>query len=339
MLGQIVFLIMDETQVESAVRLKQIMGDDGNRIHIWGSGSGDEGESGRDERKRTVNAVGEVAEDKHEGDTEIALCMEKRDTQEGEKEPKCLQDYDIKTTLFVTDEALILQELRRQGRYVIAFLHDNNGSKDWSGAAYMIADIEELEMDSFEKAYQRMVGEPWTVLETERCMIRETTVEDVEEFYRIYAEPSITYFMDPLYEKPEEERAYAQDYIEKVYSFYGYGMWSIVNQATGRVMGRAGLSWREGYDIPELGFVIEVPYQRQGYAFEVCRAIVDYGFHELDFEKIQALVKAENVASVMLCKKLGFECCGEVEEQGEEYERYVLYKDSINERPLAKIKP
>ena len=35
----------------------------------------------------------------------------------------------------------------------------------------MIADIEELEMDSFEKAYQRMAGEPWTVLETERCMI------------------------------------------------------------------------------------------------------------------------------------------------------------------------
>ena len=123
MLGQIVFLIMDETQVESAVRLKQAIGDEGNRIHIWGPGSGsaDKGKSVRTEGKQMANATGEVAEDKHEGDTEIALCMEKRDTQEGEKEPKCLQDYDIKTTLFVTDEALILQELRRQGRYVIAF--------------------------------------------------------------------------------------------------------------------------------------------------------------------------------------------------------------------------
>lgn len=303
MLEQIVFLIVDKTQVESAVQLKQNIDKKGNRIHIWG----------------TVNA--ECADGKTEGQLPVEL---KRNEPESDEQPQCLRDYNIKTTLFVTDMSLVLQELRRQGRYAIAFLHENNGSEDWSGAAYMITDIEELEQDSFVKAYQRMAGEPWTILETERCIIRETTVEDVDEFYRIYAEPSITYYMEPLYETPEEERAYAQDYIDKVYSFYGYGMWSVINKATGRVMGRAGLSWREGYDIPELGFVIETAYQRKSYAYEVCLAIVKYGAEELGFEKIQALVKEENKASVKLCQKLGFEPMGAVEEQGELYERYIL---------------
>lgn len=281
MLKQIVFLIVDETQIESARKLKENIDAEENWIHI---------------------------------------CGKER-----------LRDYDKETTLFVTDASLIMQELKRQGRYAIAFLHANNGAEDWSGASYMITDIEELEADSFVKAYQRMAGEAWTILETNRCIIRETIVEDVDEFYRIYAEPSITYYMDALYPEPEKERAYAKEYIEKIYGFYGYGMWSVVNKETGKVMGRAGLSWREGYDIPELGFMIEVAYQRQGFAEEVCRAILEYGREELGFDAIQTLVKEENTASVNLCKKLGFKWNRKVEERGEEYEYYVLQREVVRE--------
>lgn len=308
MLEKIVFLITDERQLESAAKLKQSMDTEGSRIHIWGPGSSKEDAEHTNQKKN------------QEMDLDAELEQKNADSDT----PQCLRDYKKENTLFVTDTSVILHELKRQGRYGIAFLHSNNGEQDWSGAAYAIADIEELELDSFVKAYQRMAGKPWTVLETERCIIRETTVEDVSEFYRIYAEPSITYYMDPLYEKPEEERAYAQEYIEKVYGFYGYGMWSVVHKETGRVMGRAGLSWREGYDIPELGFMIEVAYQRQGYAAEVCQAIIEYGRVELGFEKIQALVKAQNEASVQLCRKLGFERKDEVEDRGEVYERYLF---------------
>ena len=319
MLEKIVFLIMDETQLESADRLKRSLDAEGNRIHLWGP------ECLQEQENRVEN---EGAED---GRTEDAATGCRMDDM-----PQCLRDYRKETTLFVTDASVVLQELKRQGWYIIAFLHANNGSQDWSGAAYAIADIEELEMDSFVKAYQRMAGEPWTVLETERCVIRETTVEDVEEFYRIYAEPSITYYMDPLYEKPEEERAYAEEYREKVYGFYGYGMWSIVRKETNRVIGRAGLSWREGYDVPELGFMIEAAYQRQGYAEEVCRAILEYGRNELEFEEVQALVKAQNAASVGLCRKLGFAWEAQVEERGEVYERYIFRKAADTENLYQK---
>lgn len=228
-----------------------------------------------------------------------------------------------KETLFVADSAAVLDELMRRGDYAIAFLHENNGQEDLSGAVYAITDIESLEWESFEKAYLRLAGQPWMIMETKRCVIRETTVEDVEEFYGIYAEPSITRYMENLFPDPADEMEYTKNYIREIYGFYGYGLWTVVCKENGRVIGRAGLSWRQGFDIPELGFVIAVPYQSKGYAYEVCSAIVAYGEQQLGFGEIQALVQKENKASVNLCMKLGFVRKDKVEDRGAWYERYV----------------
>lgn len=225
--------------------------------------------------------------------------------------------------LFVTDSSILLRELKQRGDYAIALLHENNRSEDLSGTVYAITNMEELEWESFEKAYLRMAGLPWKIMETKRCIIRETTVADVEKFYKIYAEPSITYYMEDLFPNPADETEYTKKYIQEIYGFYGYGLWSILCKENGEVIGRAGLSWRQGFDMPELGFVIAVPYQRKGYAFEVCLAIVTYGEQELGFRKIQALVKKENRASIHLCRKLGFEWKGRVEDRGAWYEWYV----------------
>ena len=62
---------------------------------------------------------------------------------------------------------------------------------------------------------------------------------------------------------------------------------------------------------PELGFIIGVPWQRKGYAYEVCSAILKYAKEELDFEKVISFVMEENKASIALCEKLGFLKCGD----------------------------
>lgn len=225
--------------------------------------------------------------------------------------------------LFITDTEKALEELKRDGKYVIALLHEENKEQNLSGVSYAVTDIAELTPDSLLMVYKRLKGEPWEILETTRCLIREMTVEDVDEFYKIYAEPSITCYMDPLFEETKQEREYVSEYIEKIYGFYGYGLWSVVEKKEHKVIGRAGISWREGCDIPELGFVIAVPYQRQGYAYEVCTAILEYGKEELQFDKIQALVKNGNTASVLLCEKLGMKWYDTVSDGESVYERYV----------------
>ena len=150
-------------------------------------------------------------------------------------------------------------------------------------------------------------GIPWDILETERLKVRETTVADIDRFYEIYSDPSTTMYTEPLFEDKDEEIKYTRNYIETIYGFYGYGIWTVIEKETGRVIGRAGVTDREGFDIPEIGFIIAPESRRKGYALEVCNAILDHAKTELGFTKIQALVKPQNTISIDLLKKLGFE--------------------------------
>lgn len=234
-----------------------------------------------------------------------------------------LNTLEPKDSLYITDNAICQKYLQDRGLPVIVYLHDANRQERFSHAEYAIENIEDVEYKSLELAYLRLTGMPWTILETERCTVRETTVEDADSFYSIYSEPSITYYMEDLYEDRAAETAYIQDYIRNIYSFYGYGMWTVVENTSGEVIGRAGISWREGFDIPELGFVIAVPYQHKGYAYEVCNAILEYCKDELGFTSIQALVMNGNEASIALCKKLGFKYDKKVTADGNEYDRLI----------------
>ena len=208
--------------------------------------------------------------------------------------------------LVVTDSPLLAKELSEKGYYCVGLLHKGETGKSFPGLKYVFSDIEEVDMDSFVKVYQRYADEPWTVLETERLIIRETTVEDVDEFYRIYSDPEMTQFMEGLFDDPEDEKRYQKDYIKKVYGLMGFGVWTLVRKEDRRIIGRAGFSVRNGFDEPELGFLVGKEIQRQGYCMEALRAIMEYGRNVLQFDKVQTLVKAENEVSIHICERLGF---------------------------------
>lgn len=230
-----------------------------------------------------------------------------------------------RNVLYITDSEALYHILRQQGSYVLPYRHEGNADAVFAGALYVIEQIEEIGYEEADMAYRRLAGLPWDILTTERCIIRETTVDDVDSFYQIYAEPEITKYMEDLYADRDEEIAYVEQYRKNTYEFYGYGMWTVLTKE-GVVIGRAGISWREGFDLPELGFMIGVPWQRQGYAYEICEAILAYAHEELGFTQIQALVMEGNEKSEALCRKLGFE-------QGESVElndgRYEVFRYSV----------
>ncbi len=229
--------------------------------------------------------------------------------------------------LYITDAADIAVRLRDQGEAVLVWLHENNTDQDFSGFLYAVTEPEELEPEFLERVYRRQKGLPWQILETRRCVVRETVPEDVVAFYGIYSHPSITRHMEDLYPDVEQEKQYIREYVDKVYTYYEYGVWTVLEKATGEVIGRAGFSHREGYEEPELGFVIGVPWQHRGYAWEVCQAVLEYGFGSLGFERVQAIVEPGNTASLYLCRKLGFRKAGTVVIGGREYWRLLRQGD------------
>lgn len=214
-------------------------------------------------------------------------------------------DRDILDSFLILTDSPALAGICRELRMAVAAVLSGEG-KDFPGISYAVTDIEDLDERYLEQIWQRYRGIPWKICETERCIVRETVPEDVESFYGIYRDKEITRYMENLFDDREKERQYIRDYIEKVYGFYGFGMWTVCLKETGEVIGRAGLSMREEFEEPELGYVIGKKWQRQGLAEEACREILAYGREELGFERVRALMHPENTASERLCRKLGF---------------------------------
>ena len=144
------------------------------------------------------------------------------------------------------------------------------------------------------------------ICETKRCIIREMSEDDMEAIYEIYRGENVRKYMDSLQEDRKKELELIRSYIKNQYGFWGYGIWMIERKEDRRVIGRVGFHLRQGYEEPELGFVIGEEYQRLGYAYECCKAVLETGRKEYEFDRVQALVKEENKASISLCKKLGF---------------------------------
>lgn len=199
----------------------------------------------------------------------------------------------------------------------LLFLHEGNKNAPMQQIPYAVMDFEGIDYAYLCDIYKRFFHIPWTILETERCVLREMTPEDLDALYEVYADPEISRYTEALYEDREQELTYMKDYIEHVYRFCGLGIWVIVEKQINRLIGRAGLAFRDGYDTLEIGFIIGKEYQRKGYAYEVCRAILKY-CQSLDMKTIRVIYQKENRASEELCKKLGFVITGTFSEDGKD---------------------
>lgn len=220
----------------------------------------------------------------------------------------------------ITDDADTAGYCAHRNIPYLAILHQENAWISFPCGAFCVENIADITSSYVERIYQRFHKLPWNILETERLLVREIMVEDVPRLYELYKDADITQYMENLFADPAEEVEYTRHYIENVYYFYGYGMWVVVEKESGQIIGRAGVESKEGFDGLELGFMIGKSYQRKGYGFEVCRAILDYVQEELEVYTVCALVKEENMASIALCRKLDFMNAGKrVVQEMDEY--------------------
>ncbi|MBQ8280262.1 MAG: GNAT family N-acetyltransferase [Roseburia sp.] len=220
--------------------------------------------------------------------------------------------------LVISANPQILAEAMSEGMITIAYqpsrksLTDDatanatNVSEPLPQVDMVVEGFEEVHYDFLEKVYQRHHGLPWTILETERLIVRELALSDMDALFELYSYEGMTDYMEGLYPYEEEYR-YQKAYIENMYRFFGYGMWLVFEKETKKLVGRAGVEHREELEGElELGYAIGVPWQGKGYATEVCVGILQYVHEELGFEEICSLVRPENAASIRLLKKLGF---------------------------------
>ncbi len=135
--------------------------------------------------------------------------------------------------------------------------------------------------------------------------------------------------MEGLYPDYEKEKEYIELYIKNMYHFFGYGLWIVQIKETGEIIGRAGLENRIVNNVNEIeiGYMIGKNYQRKGYAYEACKAVLNYAKKELFIDKINAFILPDNKPSASLLLKLGFKYVGESKADGHDF---IWYEYSIS---------
>ncbi len=205
-----------------------------------------------------------------------------------------------------------------------AYIPEGSPSFPSENALCVIEGFDEITADFIEKLYQRHNGIPWTILATERTVLRELTLDDIDEMYELYSDPMIKKFIPPLYTDKKDEIEFEKAYIEKMYGVCGFGYWLVMDKETGELIGRAGISPRAGYDVMEIGYLLKEAYRGRGIGEEICRAIIEYGRDYLGLTKFNAFIQKANTDSIRLIKKLGFTRIGEAHEEGTLMQIYRL---------------
>ena len=228
-------------------------------------------------------------------------------------------------TLYVTDSGELLRELIQKGLAVAGYLHGDNPSEDFHGATYLLSEPQYVDADSYIKIWQRLTGRPWNILETQRLLIREMTVDDLDANYSLYADADAQRFLEPPLPDRVQEKERLEAYIGKIYGLYGYGNWAVIEKASGKLIGRAGFEpYQKGQRGLYLGYLVGAEHRGKGFAFETCSALVRYAGESLGFSCVLALTDPGNAASIALLQKLGFVPDGEEETEKGRCLRYIV---------------
>lgn len=150
------------------------------------------------------------------------------------------------------------------------------------------------------------------IAETERLLLRELVDDDLPVLARALQDEEVTY----AYERVFTDREIGF-WLKKQFTCYasdGFGMWAVVLKKTGEMIGHAGISMQVYGDeeIPEIGYMFEKAFWRQGFASEAAIACRDYAFGVLGMETVYSVIRTDNLASRGVARRNGMRIAGTV---------------------------
>jgi RimJ/RimL family protein N-acetyltransferase len=104
----------------------------------------------------------------------------------------------------------------------------------------------------------------------------------------------------------------------------GYAQWRVADRWTGRLVGIAGLQPLDGGPEVELTYALVPGAWGRGYATEAGAAILAFAFEKAGLQRVVAIVKPDNDASVAVLRKLGLRALGRAEHWGRRWQKYEL---------------
>ena len=139
-------------------------------------------------------------------------------------------------------------------------------------------------------------------IETPRMIVRNFQMDDVKDLQEILGDDETMKYCEPAYCLEKTTNFFQKFCIEKKAAI------AAVHKESSKVIGYILFKESEK-KVYEMGWFFNRNYWRQGYAYEACKAVIDYAFDALNAHKIFAET-IDGEKSVNLMKKLGMKLEG-----------------------------
>jgi len=148
---------------------------------------------------------------------------------------------------------------------------------------------------------------PFKNLNTERLHFRRLTTVDAKEILALRGNSeAMKYIPRPLVKNLNDALAHIQMINDKIDSNIGIN-WGISIKNSEKIIGVIG-HYRiqpENYR-SEIGYMLLPEYHGKGFATEAIKAIIEFGFKEMNLHSIEAVIDPRNIASEKVLQKCGF---------------------------------
>lgn len=88
---------------------------------------------------------------------------------------------------------------------------------------------------------------------------------------------------------------------------YGHGLSAVLLKHTGVPIGMCGILKRPDLILPDIGYAFLPTHTGKGYAYEITKATLEHHYQTTKANSICAIVRPNNISSIKLLLKLGFE--------------------------------
>lgn len=163
-------------------------------------------------------------------------------------------------------------------------------------------------------------------IETQRLILRRFRIADTQSVFE-------NWISDPEVQNNYGETtcntiAGAKQILEKWISSYnnnGFYRWAVIQKGTNENIGQIAFYLVDSKNQrADVEYCIGQSYRGNGYAPEALRAVIDYAFTHVNFNRIQAFHRSKNAASGKVLHKAGMKYEGTLKQ-------YLIHKDEFDD--------
>ena len=145
-------------------------------------------------------------------------------------------------------------------------------------------------------------------IETERLILRRFEYADDDAMLKNWVadEKIQSLYSEPVYSTKAEVKGLLDKYIGS-YEREDYYRWAVIEKASRECIGQIAYFLVDSKNhFAEIEYCIGSAFQCKGYATEATKAVIDYGFNEINLHKVQICTKTINAPSKRVIEKCGF---------------------------------